>query len=80
MNEKPDYVYITDEEYDWLMKRPNPFDEGDFNERFIDGYWFARYDEIQDDEWAWAELNEQNFVIKAAGYSASNQIILGPVG
>ena len=79
MNEKPKYVYITDAEYEWLMQRTNPFDAGDFDEAFIPGYRFALYDEIQDDEWAWAEDHSQYIVIKGAAYNASNQIIIDPL-
>ena len=79
MNEKPEYVYLTNEEYSTLMQLPgNPFDPTDFDEHFIDGFVFAQYGEIDDDEWAFAEDN--NIVIKAAAYNESNQIILGPLG
>ena len=80
MNEKPEYVYISKKELDAVSALPdNPFDPGDFNEELIPGYWFARYDEIEDDEWDWAELHDQYLVIKAAAYNASNQIILNPL-
>ena len=80
MNEKPEYVYISRKELDAVSALPdNPFDANDFDERFIDGFRFARYDEIQDDEWAWAEDHSQYIVIKGAAYNASNQIIV-PLG
>ena len=78
MNEKPEYVYLTNEEYSALMQLPgNPFDPTDFDEHFIDGFVFAQYDEIQDEEWAFAEDN--HIVIKVAAYNASNQIIIDPL-
>ena len=81
MNEKPAYVYITQQEYQTLsdLSGNHPFDASDFDEQLIPGFWFARYDEIQDEEWEWADNNSQYIVIKAAAYNESNQIILGPL-
>ena len=77
------YVYITQAEKDALgtnwNSADNPFDADDFDEELVSGYWFARVDEIQPDEWEWSYNHEDIIVIKQASYNDSNQIIVGPL-